>query len=53
MKGKFIQFGRSVISLILCFALFATGIQLPALAETAGATPMLVSGVKTWQDAAE
>ena len=53
MQGKFIKFGRSVISLILCFALFATGIQLPARAETAGATPMLVSGVKTWQDAAE
>ena len=53
MKGRFIHSGKSVIALIVCIALFVTGLPLPAFAETGGAAPAIASGVKTWQDAAE
>lgn len=53
MKGKFIQFGRSAISLLVCIALLMTGIQFPAMAEPVSTAAVPVSGAKTWQEAAE
>lgn len=53
MRGKLICSGRNVIALLLCLALFLTGISFPAFAETNEATQTIVQGAETWQDAAE
>ena len=53
MRGKLICSGRNVVALLLCLALFLTGISFPAFAETNEATQTIVQGAETWQDAAE